>query len=242
MFQAMRRFSLILIGLSVAAPAFAQSFSDALDEALSHWRASVWYSSTGNSGVASLEAMEFATQWRALAEKTRGAPPPPFMGDAQWNGFLDQVSAQADAASEALSRDDPMAGRQRLKEIGGSFAGLRARNGIVGFSDHVARFGEIVEALRDLAERRGTLDEARRVLIRATAVQGAVAVVQLSASAPKKHYDDREFQRLLTQNRDGLTALMAALVRPEPPSDAYEIAGLISVVHANYNILFLRYG
>lgn len=229
---------LVLLPLGVV----AQSFSDALDEALSHWRASVWYSSTGNSGVASLEVTEFAAQWRALAEKTRGAPPPPYMGDAQWNGFLDQVSAQADGASEALSRDDLAAGRQSLREIGASFAGLRARNGIVSFSDHVARFGEIVEALHDLAERRGTLDEARRVLIRATAVQGAVAVVQLSASAPKKHYDDPEFQRLLTQNRDGLTALMAALVRQEPPPDAYEIAGLISVVHANYNILFLRYG
>jgi hypothetical protein len=238
----MRALRLAVLLMLLPLGAFAQSFSDALDEALSHWRASVWYSSTGNSGVASLEVMEFATQWRTLAEKTRGAPPPPFMGDAQWNGFLDQVSAQAEAASEALSRDDLAAGRQSLKEIGNAFAALRARNGIVNFSDHVARFGEIVEALHDLAERRGTLDEARRVLIRATAVQGAVAVVQLSASAPKKHYDDPEFQRLLTQNREGLTALMAALVRQEPPPDAYEIAGLVSVVHANYNILFLRYG
>ena len=88
----------------------------------------------------------------------------------------------------------------------------------------------------------GRSTKARRVLIRATAVQGAIAVVQLSASAPRKHYDDPEFQRLLTQNREGLTTLMAALVRQEPPPDAYEIAGLISVVHANYNILFLRYG
>jgi hypothetical protein len=242
MSQAMRRILLILIGLCAAAPALAQSFSETLDEALSHWRAAVWYSSTGNAGVASLEAAEFATQWRALAEKTRGAPPPPFMGDKQWDELASQVSTQAEAASAALARDDLAAGRQSLKEIGASFAALRARNGIVGFPDHVARYGEIVAALHDLAERRGKLDEARRVLIRATAMQGSIAVVQLGASAPKRHYDDPEFQRLLTQNRDGLNALMAALVRAEPPPDAYEVAGLISVVHANYNIFFLRYG
>ena len=40
----------------------------------------------------------------------------------------------------------------------------------------------------------------------------------------------------------GLTALMAALTRQDPWPDGYEISGLISVVSANYNILFLRYG
>lgn len=238
----MRAVRLAILLLLLPFMASAQSFVESLDQALSHWRAAVWYSSTGNAGVASLEAAEFATQWQALAEKTRSAPPPPFMGDKKWDELAGQVSTQAEAARDALGRDDLAAGRQSLREIGASFAALRARNGIVGFSDHVARYGEIVAALHDLAERRGKLDEARRVLIRATAVQGSIAVVQLGASAPQRHYDDPEFQRLLGQNREGLSALLAALVRAEPAPDAYEIAGLISVVHANYNIFFLRYG
>jgi hypothetical protein len=81
--------------------ALAQSFGESLDEALSHWRAAVWYSSTGNAGVASLEAAEFATQWRALAEKTRGAPPPPFMGERRWDETAGQISTQPEAASDA---------------------------------------------------------------------------------------------------------------------------------------------
>ena len=234
------RLAVVLLLLPVAA--FAQSFSDELEAALAHWRASVWYSSTGNAGVAALEIDEFATQWQALADKTRGSPPPPYMGDANWNGFLRDIATRAEAASAALGRDDLAAGRERLKEIGAAFAGLRARNGVVGFSDHVARLGEIVAALRGQSDWRGPLDDATRVVIRATTVQAAVMVVQLSASAPKATYDDPEFQRLLSQNRDGLTALMAALTRLDPWPDGYEISGLISVVSANYNILFLRYG
>ena len=76
----MRVMRLAVLLMLLPLGAFAQSFSDALDEALSHWRAAVWYSRTGNSGVASLEVLEFATQWRLLAEKTRGAPPPPSYG------------------------------------------------------------------------------------------------------------------------------------------------------------------
>jgi hypothetical protein len=99
-----------------------------------------------------------------------------------------------------------------------------------------------VEALRSHQDKRGPIDDATRVLIRATTVQAAVMIVQLSAAAPKNYYDDPEFQRLLSQNREGLTALMAALTRQDPWPDLYEIAGLISVVSANYNLLFLRYG
>jgi hypothetical protein len=238
----MRILRLTLMLLLLPAVVLAQSFSDELEAALAHWRAAVWYSHTGNAGVAALEIDAFAAQWQALADKTRGAPPPPYMGDPNWNGFLNDIASRAAAASEALGRDDAAAGRERLKEIGAAFAGLRARNGITGFSDHVARLGEIVDALRSHQDKRGPIDDATRVVIRATTVQAAVMVVQLSASAPKRTYDDPDFQRLLAQNREGLTALMAALTRQDPWPDLYEIAGLISVVSANYNLLFLRYG
>lgn len=238
----MRSLRLAVVFFLLSSVSQAQELGAALDMALSHWRAAVWYSSTGNTGVAALEIDEFGTQWKALADQTRGNPPAPYQADTQWNRLLDNVATQAESASEALARDDATNGTRHLQEIGNAFATLRARNNIVAFSDHVARFGEIVETLRGMAERRGPLDDATRVLIRATTVQAAVAVVQLSASAPKNYYDDPEFQRLLTQNRDGITALNTALARQDPIADAYEAAGLISVVHANYNILFLRFG
>ena len=43
----------------------------------------------------------------------------------------------------------------------------------------------------------------------------------------------------LAQNLDGLRALREALKRGAP---GLEVAGQISVVHANYNLLFLDYG
>jgi hypothetical protein len=230
-------FALLL--LLSCAPARAQAFDDALEAALGHWRAASWYARTGNSAVAALEAEEFRTRWRALAAQF-ATPPAPFGRDPAWSETLRRIEDAASSAADALGRDDAAAAARALRQIGQALSDLRARNGVVSFSDHVAKYRDAVDRLSELS-LDDQLDPARISALRGMTERTAEAVAALEQNVPGRWRSDPAMDGLLRQNRDGVAALAAALARPDLPS-TLEIVGLIGVVRANYNLLFLRFG
>jgi hypothetical protein len=218
---------------------WAQSFDDALEAALVHWRAASWYARTGNAGVAGLEIEAFRVKWDGL-KRQFSTPPEPFARDQAWPETVTRITAYADLASSALEADDSVEVGRALRTIGDTLADLRARNGIIGFPDHLARYRDAVDQLSELSlEER--LDEARIGSLRALTEQAAKAVAVLEQNEPRRWRGDPEFEAMLRQNREGVAALASALSRAGPPS-TLEIVGLIRVVRSNYNLLFLRFG
>ncbi len=231
-------FALLALLISCA-PARAQSFDDALEAALGPWRAASWYARTGNSGVAALEAEEFQARWRALVAQF-ATPPDPFGRDPAWSETLRGIDGAAGSAVDALGRDDAATGARTLRQIGEALSDLRARNGVVGFSDQVAKYRDAVDRLSDLS-LDDRLDPARIAALRSLTERTAEAVAALERNVPSRWRADHAMEGLLRQNREGVAALVAALTRPDIPS-TLEIVGLIGVVRANYNLLFLRFG
>ena len=223
-------------------PVHAQPFDDMLEAALGPWRAASWYARTGNTSVAAFEAEEFRTRWRALAGRF-ASPPDPFGRDPAWFATLRADRRAAGSAVDALGRDDAMAGARALRQVGDALAELRARNGIVGFSDRVAQYRDAVDRLFDLSpdERLERVDPGRIAALRGLTDRTAAAVAASEGNVPERWRDAAAMAGLLRQNREGVAALAAALARPETPS-GLEVSGLIGVVRANYNLLFLRFG
>lgn len=228
--------SMLLLSGAVA---HAQPFDDALEATLGPWRAASWYARSGNTGVAALEAEEFRTRWRALAAQF-ATPPDPFGRDAAWPETLRRIDGEADSAVDALGRDDAAAAANALRRIGDALSDLRARNGVVGFSDHVARYRDAVDRLSVLS-LDDRLDPARIAALRGLTERTAEAVAALERNVPGRWRTDPAMDESLRQNRDSVAAVVAALARPDTPS-ALEVVGLIGVVRANYNLLFLRFG
>ena len=222
-----------------SAAAHAQPFDDALEAALGPWRAASWYARSGSTGVAALEAEEFQVRWRVLAAQFATAPDP-FARDAAWSETLRRIDDAAGAAVEALGRDDAAAAVRALRQIGESLSDLRAHNGIVGFSDHVARYRDAVDRLSELS-LDDRLDPARMAALRGLTERTAEAVTVLERNVPDRWRTDPAMHELLRQNRDGVAAVAGALARPDI-SSTLEVVGLIGVVRANYNLLFLRFG
>lgn len=224
--------------LASVAPASAQSLDDMLEDALTHWRAATWYVRTGNSGIAALEAEAFRASWAALQQRYK-SPPPEFAGDGAWGATLWTVSEFAESAAKAIDADDMTSSARALNGIGSELAAWRARNGRVGFSDHVASYRDAIDKIGALAPKE-TADQIDAAPLRAAAQQLESAVERLEQDRPLRWRGDDAFEVAIRQNRDGVAALLSALAKPSV--SALEIVGLIRVVRSNYWLLFLRYG
>ncbi len=227
----MRRAALILLLLLGAGPAPAQPSDEALEAALVHWRAASWYVRLGNGDVAALEADAFRDRWKALGPSAPAG-----------------VAALADTAALALETSDTVTAGRVLGAIGDALAEVRRAAGQQGFPEAIRAYRDTVERLAGMmvmSDHRGSsdaFDPALKAEVRSATVAAREAASRVGPQTPARWANEPKFRTLLQQNIDGLAAVIAALDRPRTQTGALEVAGLISVARANYNLLFLSYG
>lgn len=225
----MRRAALTLLLLFSAVAAPAQPSDEALEAALVHWRAASWYVRLGNSDVAALEVDAFREKWKAI-----GTPA--------------SVAGSADTAALALETNDPVTAGRTLSAIGDALAEARRAVGQPGFPELMRAYRDTVERLAGLmvmSDHRGSsdaFDPALKAEVRGATVEAREAASRLAPQIPAHWVNDPKYRTLLQQNIDGLAAVIAGIDRPRTQTGALEVAGLISVARANYNLLFLSYG
>lgn len=210
----------------------AQLPEDALEPALTHWRAASWYLRTDNADVAALELETFREKWHAL-----GAAAPA------------GVAGLAETASVALGTNDVVTANRTLGAIGDRLAEARRLAGQSGFPEAMRRYRDEIEAIGGIMRASGQrnsdrpMDSALKAAVREAAVITRDAASALPPLVPERWKDDTRLRTLLGQNVDGVSAVITAIDRTQTPlASGLEIAGLISVVRANYNLLFLNYG
>jgi len=226
----MRSAVLAILLLLGAFPAWAQPGDDAFEAALVHWRAASWYVRLGNGDVAALEADTFRDKWKALGPSAPAG-----------------VAALADTAALALETNDTVTAGRTLGAIGDALAAARQASGQPGFPEAMRAYRDSVERLAGMmvmGDHRGSgaFDPALKAEVRGATVAASQAASRLAPLTPARWGSDPKFRGLLQQNAEGLAAVLAAIDRPRTSTGALEVAGLISVARANYNLLFLSYG
>lgn len=77
------------------------------------------------------------------------------------------------------------------------------------------------------------------------AVEAPTAAARLPPLTPARRASVANYRELLQHNVDGLRNLLASVDRGSPRGiglDGLEVAGLIAIARANYNLMFLNYG
>src|SRR5258708_7947691 len=162
----------------------------------------------------------------------------------RWTDIAKKIADLSDVASGQIDRHDVTGVAGTLTRIGDALADSRQRAGTQGFPDGMRRLREIVERLHRLLpfepQRRGApFDDALRERVSAATNEALAMATSLTPLVPPRWANDEKLKSLLAQNLDGLRTLREALDRKAP---GLEVAGLLGVVHANYNLLFLGYG
>lgn len=152
----------------------------------------------------------FAAAWARLAEAWRSAPPPQYAEDP---AFPATVAAVARIAAEARARaaTDVAAAHESLEAIRDQLAALRARNGVVVFSDHVNAYHEAMEHV--ITGQYGGLDADGLQALRDDAAVLLHLARRLGDNRPASA-DPAAFEALFGPVRASAEALLAALKAP----------------------------
>jgi hypothetical protein len=231
----------LLLGFAATALAQGKSSDDALEAAMVNWRAATWYLRIGDSNLGAIETESLANAWETVQ---KAGVPSSHAKDPRWRETAAEIGRLADAAQHQVEDNDVASAVRNLAQIGDDLAASRKRAGVSGFADAMRRYGGAVEEMHKLLpfevqRRGGAFGPDLRVQVQRAADASAAAVNALPGLVPQRWANDDKLKSLLAQNADSVKAVRDALARQ---ASGQEVAGLISVVHANYNLMFLNYG
>ncbi|MCC2099332.1 MAG: hypothetical protein KDJ29_20750 [Hyphomicrobiales bacterium] len=221
--------------LTLSGAAFAgpfQDFESQARKAYGAYRAALFSTNTGDAqkSVAAIET--FSSGWQGLAKKWASNPPPQYAEDASFSKDMQTISAiAAKALSEAKDGKLKIShvALERVREI---VAGLRRRNGIVSYSDHVDAYHTQMEHM--LQARYG--DNRNRLVADTDAL--AYLAGRLESHAPAAYRQDAGFKQALA----AVKASVATLAKAAADGDANAIMAARKKLKKPYAKLFLRWG
>ena len=222
-------------------PVRAQSspgFETLMSRSYESFRSAYWYTRTGNLGVAAIEIMTFGTSWNALREAFGETPPEVYANDPQWAGTLAEIASINDHALELLNNGDQSAAYETISGMRQAFAELRARNGIVSFSDYVNDYDVVIRKLSAFRAWDKVLSDDDWLEMTGLADEADTAIVAIEQQAPADLVASPDFRRSIENNMEALARYR------EHVSDRNErgAKGSIRDLRSAYGLLFLKYG
>lgn len=136
---------LLVVLVSSAAAGPIADFNAAFRETYAGYRSALAVTNTPNREGSAKAVAEFQARWSAFATIYRNSPPPQFSEDAKWGETLDAVSAIVARANDEVTKGDVAAAHVTLEAVRDKFGELRARNGVIAYSDRVDTFHHTME-------------------------------------------------------------------------------------------------
>lgn len=231
----MRMILLALALLLAAGPGrAADPFTAAIAEIYPDYRAALFRTNNGPPEAALAAIRATAEGWRRVTARFPAPLPVPYAEERDWPALAARIGAILERA-EAEARAGRLAeAHETLEEIRDLLGALRARNGVVTFSDAMNLFHEEMERAAPLAAEGA----ARLAELRELAGVLHFLAARLRAAAPPALREGSEFVALEAANRAAVEAFRAA-VRGGDPAAIRQAAGAL---RGPYSRLFLRFG
>ena len=229
---------LLLLPLLAAAPAAEattmRQAEAAIAAAYADYRMALMRSNQNDRAGTAAAIDAFAAAWARLAEAWRSAPPPQYAEDPN---FPATVAAVARIAAEARARaaTDVATAHEILEGIRAELGALRARNGVIVFSDHIDAYHELMEHV--VGRTYGGLDAEGMQALRDDAAVLLHLARRLGENRPASA-DRAAFEALFVPVRASAEALLAAVRAGDREAIARARAGL----KPPFSRLFLRFG
>lgn len=151
-----------------ASAAFAGPYRDAevrMASAYADYRSALYLTNQKKQAETDAALASFKTKWTAIAADWKANPPPQYADDARLGETLARVGALADEAAKLSATGDLAQSHEVLEGIRDALGEMRARNGVVIFSDHMNAYHALMErvaghkyaATQDLADDTAVL-------------------------------------------------------------------------------------
>jgi hypothetical protein len=225
-------------GCLLALPAVAADpFTDAMQAAYAPYRAAL-FRTNGKSQPEAEQATTQAQQaWKSLADRFAAKPPPPYDRDARFAATLAEVAAVYERAAEQVKAQRLADAHETLEQARGLMAGLRKRNDVIVFGDHMnAYHAEMEQVLDDGAKAGASAPDSMPLMARVGTLD--YLVQRLRSDAPAALLHEPEFVKHLQTVEASVAALRNAVLA----GDAAAARETIAKLKGPYSRMFLKCG
>lgn len=227
-----------VLGALAALPAFsADPVTDVMQAAYAPYRAAL-FRTNSKAQLESEQAIAQAQQaWKAMSERFAGKPPAPYDRDAEFAKSLAQVAAVYERAAQQVSDRRLAEAHETLERVRDLLAGLRRRNDVVVFSDHMNAYHAEMEHVLEQGTQAFAAPQDGMLLM------GRVGTLEylarrLRTEAPAALLREPEFVPLLDAVEASVAALRAAVLS----QDAAAVRAAIGKLKGPYSRMFLKFG
>lgn len=234
------RMRTVLAGLTatlLATAAHAGPVADyerALAGAYAPYRAALMQTNQKDKPGTEASLAKFEMAWGQLMAKYRSAPPPQYADDPKWAETIAGIEAIIVKAKAEANKGDLAAAHDTLEAVRERLGELRARNGVVTFSDRMDAYHHHMEVVLigkyEGAEGIGRLREGAAVLAHLAGL--------VEQHAPAGLATDGAFKEMLT----ALTGSAKALLEAARSGDREAITAAMKALKPAYARMFVRYG
>jgi hypothetical protein len=145
----------ILAAAQMAMAAWAGPFVDAEAQmrlAYADYRAALFQTNQKDKAATQSALSAFQTKWMALSRAWKAASPPQYADDPKLSETLDAVERIATEAAAAAEQGELAKSHDILEAIRDQLGALRARNGVITFSDRMNAYHAAMEHAADMAQ------------------------------------------------------------------------------------------
>lgn len=211
-------------------------FESSMRAAYADYRAALFETNRKDKAATEAAMSSFDAKWRDLSARWANNPPPHFSEDAGWRRSLDNVARIVREARSQATAGELARAHDTLEAIRDEIGTLRARNGLITFSDRMNVYHEKMEqALQRTAK---TIDAAVMNELRDDAAVLSFLVVTLREHRPPELGSDAAFEETLKAVEDSVKGLGAA----SRAGDVAVTKAALQKLKPAYSRLFLRYG
>jgi len=236
----------LLLAVNLVGPVRAQTQDDSLEaffeakqSAYRYYRSAWFYLRTGNVDLAAMELSFFVLGWDEIRARFSDAPPGPFADDPLWRAGLAEVGAMATGGLAALEAADAEAAKAALQAIPRVLADMRARNGVVTFSDAVEALSRAMEGLWRYRHAPPDLDvEAVRMDLEEGTARLRAAFDRVRDEAPDEVAFDDRFLRLVADSDAAVERLDSAV----QARDQTALVNALRELRSFERLLWLNFG
>ncbi len=232
----------VSMGLVCAAPARADATADfhrQASDAYRHYREAVFYLKRKNTMAGAFEVESFRDKWRALTAAFETKPPAPYAADGKWSETLTGVGAIADKALTAAVDGEAETAGKALAPVKGMLAGLRKRNGVTLFRDHVENANTAFRRLFHFRRNPPDFADAAQIKRLRADLEAAIAAYKTCREkAPADVAGDDQFRRLIDDSLFYLDRMWLAI----DEKNRVNVVNILRRVVSSDDILWLRYG
>ena len=231
------RAAVLCLGLLGSAWA-ADPLTDAVQAAYPPYRAALFLTNGKDQAEAANAVAQARATWAEVTARFATAPPPPpYQRDTTIATTMAEVAKIYERAATQVQAGQLTPAHETLEQVRDLLAGMRQRNGVVVFSDHMNAYHEemehvVVDGPKQLADAAG----AQALLARVGALDYLAR--RLRTQAPEALLRDAEFTALLAKVEESVNTLKQALIK----QDLSAARESVIKVKGPYSRLFRKYG